>query len=346
MLISEDIQHYQDFRMPELLALADMLGLPANWYEPASASFIHPYLECRFDSGETARRLVERAVMVRSVFEVWGEGATFEELVLSLKQCPAHMTEPFGAQSWCIKTETFGSTTTLEAKRSMFEALGFLPLRGSINLESPECQLGLLINYEKAKRHDEKPTALKFWFGRQIAMSSRPVCEAYSLKRRTWIGPTSTSAELAFLMANQAQVTSKSLVLDPFVGTGSLLVSAAHFGAVCIGCDIDYNTIKGKGLWRNRVFCCVHPHLLLRAFLLGNHSLSGFSYMSMSCLCLPMTGDEKTIYANFRQYSLPRPDILRADQSRHPWRSLNALSSSVPDFKVDCIIGDPPYGSV
>ena len=36
-------------------------------------------------------------------------------------------------------------------------------------------------------------------------------------------------------------------MLDPFIGTGSLLVSAAYFGAVCMGTDIDYATIKGKG---------------------------------------------------------------------------------------------------
>ena len=39
-------------------------------------------------------------------------------------------------------------------------------------------------------------------------------------------------AEMAFLMANQAQVKSGKLVYDPFVGTGSILVAAAHYGAV------------------------------------------------------------------------------------------------------------------
>jgi hypothetical protein len=94
------------------------------------------------------------------------------------------------------------------------------------------------------------------------------------------------------------QVTSQSLVLDPFVGTGSLLVSAAHWGAYCIGTDIDYHTIVGKG-------------------------------------------DEKTIQANFRQYKLRQPDILRADQSNPCYRS---SSFCLPDMQVDAIICDPPYG--
>lgn len=39
-------------------------------------------------------------------------------------------------------------------------------------------------------------------------------------------------AEMAFLMANQAQAKAGRLVYDPFVGTGSILVAAAHYGAI------------------------------------------------------------------------------------------------------------------
>jgi tRNA (guanine10-N2)-methyltransferase len=43
-------------------------------------------------------------------------------------------------------------------------------------------------------------------------------------------------AEMAFLMANQALVMPGKLVYDPFVGTGSILVAAAHFGAMTMVC--------------------------------------------------------------------------------------------------------------
>jgi tRNA (guanine10-N2)-methyltransferase len=39
-------------------------------------------------------------------------------------------------------------------------------------------------------------------------------------------------AEIALIMANQALVQRGKLVYDPFVGTGSILVAAAHFGAM------------------------------------------------------------------------------------------------------------------
>jgi tRNA G10 N-methylase Trm11 len=36
------------------------------------------------------------------------------------------------------------------------------------------------------------------------------------------------------------QVTSRSLVMDPYVGTGSILVAAAARGAATFGSDIDH----------------------------------------------------------------------------------------------------------
>ena len=40
------------------------------------------------------------------------------------------------------------------------------------------------------------------------------------------------------------QVRPSSLVFDPYVGTGSILVAAAHLGAHTLGCDIDMRVIR------------------------------------------------------------------------------------------------------
>jgi tRNA (guanine10-N2)-methyltransferase len=62
------------------------------------------------------------------------------------------------------------------------------------------------------------------------------------------------------------QVRPHSLVLDPYVGTGSILVAAAARGAYTMGTDIDIRVIKrgkvdpttGKQLdiyrWGNRLY--------------------------------------------------------------------------------------------
>jgi len=53
-------------------------------------------------------------------------------------------------------------------------------------------------------------------------------------------------AEVSLLMANQALAKSGSAIWDPFAGTGSMLVTAAHWGARVWGSDIDGRQMKGR----------------------------------------------------------------------------------------------------
>ena len=76
----------------------------------------------------------------------------------------------------------------------------------------------------------------RIFFGRLVGGADRKLLPTYQLKSRRYLGPTAMDAEMAFLMANQAQVMPGKLVYDPFVGTGSILVAAAHFGAMTMVC--------------------------------------------------------------------------------------------------------------
>jgi tRNA (guanine10-N2)-methyltransferase len=86
--------------------------------------------------------------------------------------------------------------------------------------------------------------ALFYFFGREVARA--PSRDKFSLKRRAFLGPTSMECDMAFLMANQGLARPGALIMDPFVGTGSVLVPCAQLGAVCFGGDIDYVTLRGK----------------------------------------------------------------------------------------------------
>ncbi|KAJ8970386.1 hypothetical protein NQ314_001254 [Rhamnusium bicolor] len=52
--------------------------------------------------------------------------------------------------------------------------------------------------------------------------------------------------QLSLLMANQAKIQNGNIVLDPFVGSGSLLVAAAEFGGYVLGTDIDYLMLHAR----------------------------------------------------------------------------------------------------
>ena len=89
---------------------------------------------------------------------------------------------------------------------------------------------------------------VRVFVGRDVGPLSRPLLTELALTKRRFLGPTSLDPQLGTIMANLAQVTKASLVYDPFVGTGSLLVSAAKLtGCFVMGSDIDVRIIRVRG---------------------------------------------------------------------------------------------------
>lgn len=63
--------------------------------------------------------------------------------------------------------------------------------------------------------------------------------------KRPFFYPGSMSPKLARCMVNLSRVTAGDLVLDPFCGTGGILMEAGIIGARLVGCDIDWRMKKG-----------------------------------------------------------------------------------------------------
>lgn len=106
-------------------------------------------------------------------------------------------------------------------------------LQGRVNLKNPDHKFWLIETDDYGVNNGLPPVAeRRIFFGREIGAADRKLIPTYQLKSRNYLGPTAMDAEVAFLMANQALVEPEKLVYDPFVGTGSILVAAAHFGAM------------------------------------------------------------------------------------------------------------------
>ncbi len=125
-------------------------------------------------------------------------------------------------------------------------SFAFLPLDGPISLKHPDVEFNYYIDHFRAESIGATPALRKCYFGVKIAASMRSVLPKFSLKDREYLGTTSMDPELCFVSANQALVKPGSLILDPFVGTGSFLIAAGHLGAYCMGSDIDGRQIRGK----------------------------------------------------------------------------------------------------
>ena len=99
--------------------------------------------------------------------------------------------------------------------------------------------------------------------------SSRRIVSELRLSSRAYLGPTSLDPEMALTLCNLARVRRGGLVLEPFMGTGSVGVAAARLGAVTVGSDIDWRVIcagkRGRGVASNYAQYALPPPELLRA---------------------------------------------------------------------------------
>lgn len=75
-------------------------------------------------------------------------------------------------------------------------------------------------------------------FGRQVAEGPR-IANTYDVRTRPYIGTTTMDALISHITANAVHIMPGDRVLDPFCGTGSLLLPCAYLGADVVGSDID-----------------------------------------------------------------------------------------------------------
>ncbi|XP_049780749.1 tRNA (guanine(10)-N2)-methyltransferase homolog isoform X2 [Schistocerca cancellata] len=293
-----------EFRIPEIESISSLFSIQLNWVEKHT---YHPYCIIDLHDEEAALQIASRSVALRWCLELWARAKTDEELHRNLKSYPHERMKPFLQDnlSFKIKVETFCNSQTQEEKVSKIESFSYLPLKGPVRLKNPDVVLQYIEYYgQDSNRIPEKPYDL--FFGRWIADGQRDLITKLSLKTRKFIGNTSMDPQLSLLMANQARVQEADLVLDPFVGSGSLLVAAAQFGGYVLGTDIDYLMLHGK----------TRPTRIQKK---------------------KKRDEDESIRTNLKQYgrSSQYIDVIVADSSLPVWH---------PDFKVDAIVTDPPYG--
>jgi len=106
-------------------------------------------------------------------------------------------------------------------------------------------------------------TENRFVFGLKMAeVLPKPFVERRP-QRRPFFHPSALLAKLARCMANLAKPRAGELVLDPFCGTGSLLVEAGLIGCRVLGFDAQRRMIKGS--LKNLAYYGVKPEAVIVA---------------------------------------------------------------------------------
>ncbi len=275
-----------------------MFGIPLDWVEKASEK---PWLILNFESESDALKILSRSISTKYCIQLWGEGKDLAQLRSNL----VFDTSELNQKTFKIYIEAFMKKLSFEERLSKIEDFSFLPLDGIVvDLKRPELVLSCFEFYDMD--HNHLPSApTRIFFGRCIGEGQRNLITKLSIKNRKFIGNTTMDPQLSLLMANLGCVCPGDVVLDPFVGTGSLLVACAQFGGFVLGGDIDFLMLHAR----------TRP------------SRKG----------VKKRAHDESMRANFEQYGLADRylDVVACDSSRPPWVHRSGL---------DAIITDPPYG--
>ncbi|KAF8786357.1 tRNA (guanine(10)-N2)-methyltransferase like protein [Argiope bruennichi] len=292
------------FRLQEFYAITKMLNINFEWIEEPSLN--EPFFLINVSSPCDVKKIMSRTVLIRSAYELWARSKTISELHNNLKIIPKSFVEPYCREdvSFRIMVESFGKKMSKEHKVERIDELAFIGFEGPIKLNNPDHSF-LLMEYFGTDRNFAPDSPYDVFFGRWIADGQRTVCQKINLKTRKFIGNTTMDPLLSLVMANMACIKHGDIVLDPFVGTGGLLIAAAHFGGYVFGTDIDYLMLHGKD--------------------------------KPSRLNQKKRAPDESILANMKQYGYESHylDVIVADAALPLWRC---------ESFFDAIITDPPYG--
>ncbi|KAL4862699.1 hypothetical protein BDV12DRAFT_190209 [Aspergillus spectabilis] len=304
-------QAHETFRQPEIQALADLHNIDV---EIISYDETSPYCLVKLPNEEAARTLISRSILAKDIFELWGQGTTYEDLHADVHRRTQHLWEKYKTTPFRFTVETFASKHNPAQKRDIIQSFSYVAFEGPISLTSPDEDFWVMEQYydpthvsgaEKKSQAQTQPQPqpriigpLNIYLGRFIAGSSREAVNKYDLKKRRYISTTTMDAELSLITANMAGAAPGKLFYDPFVGTGSFLVAASHFGALTFGSDIDGRSFRGKEMTK---------------------------------------GSPTGVELNFQQYGISKNfgDVYTSDLTNTPLLDRQFL---------DGIVCDPPYG--
>ncbi|XP_052246115.1 tRNA (guanine(10)-N2)-methyltransferase homolog [Dreissena polymorpha] len=295
-----------DFRLAELASILKLFKITTCLPDQNGFS---PFLKLDLPSLDCAQQIASRAVLIKSVYELWAQGKTHKELNESLSKLPAKFLDPYitSGDTYKFQVTSFNKKIPPKRKLEIIENLPHevLAFEGRVDLKNHQHAYHIIEDYGSTMGKPTKEPEQVF-FAKWIADGQRDKINEFHLQKRHFIANTSMDAALSMIMANLAKVGPNMVVLDPFVGSGSLLVSAAAKGAYVMGTDIDY--------------------LLL-------HAKSRPSRCNMK-----KRQSDESVYSNLHQYGLEKHflNVLVADASKpHMWREQTFY---------DAIITDPPYG--
>lgn len=135
------IHQWLDFRLAEIRACAEAtdvdLSIDEEYVESLRQGAEGVLLRVGLQDEASVVRLASRTVLVRSFYEIWASGCTWEELEQSIRSVPHARIETYLAEgtTFRVRVASFGHKYTPEEQRTMVNSLGpLLPWKGKVSV--------------------------------------------------------------------------------------------------------------------------------------------------------------------------------------------------------------------
>ncbi|KAF9644600.1 tRNA guanosine-2'-O-methyltransferase [Thelephora ganbajun] len=310
-------QVHDEFRIPELLSVSELYKFKIGF--PPEVVTSRPFMILSLESEEHALILAKRCILVKSLYELYASGTSYEEVHEQVRRNHDKWSRYVSHTTFKFSVTGYANTIPQDRQRDVINSFRWMDLRGKIDMKNPEVTFVCHEEYVYVEgnriRSFDDGNFIAVYFGRLLADgSARPLIRTFNVKTRQYYGNTSMDAEISLLMANQALAAPGRLMYDPFVGTGSMAYTCAHFGSLFIGSDIDGRQMRGKS------------------------TPLEYDVLDGRTEAVPAHEDDGSgIIRSANQYGVASRivDLLTVDVTQHPWRSGGLF---------DAIVTDPPYG--
>ena len=180
-------------------------------------------VECR------SPRMTGRLALAHSVLEYLGESdADCESFTAMVRDLGITAEAPFAARVRKMEGSAMGAPIP-ELERLIGKSIG-----GKVSLSNPSCEYRAILSGDRC------------YFGKVMLRIDRP---SYDLRRpgsRAFFHPGVMMPRLARALVNISLVQPGEKLLDPFSGTGGIVLEASLVGALGIGSDIDPFMVSGS----------------------------------------------------------------------------------------------------
>ena len=269
-----------------------------------------------------------RCIGCKDVFQVLGEGETLNDCIQQVGRLSDEQILDLIQGSWSMQVKMPGRSDRLHPKErrerveSFRDVLAVLSQR-KVVLKNPDHELVLL---EDCRSLESDPHAGQpqpphhVYLLLKVSSPTSPtvtdLAELSDVKKRAFISTTTMPADRALLMSNLGLIGTGMTMLDPFCGSGGLLLSSALLGARVVGADVDAEILSFTNA----------PLRFPNSPLRPNRGVEVVSY-----------GDSFTELGLNQPTLLPGLDIQSDD-------FVNQVLQANHGQRYDAIVTDPPYG--